>query len=531
LTGKRIKHHPYRENGEVGRVPAGLAGAAAAASLGFSFLGAMSMPAFSFPYGDQPTFGVYNPYSNPYSNPYPRQFVPATPRLRHAEVRIPRRFHKHQEPSKGAEPTPAKQQAPKISGPLIIAVSIGSQHLTVYDDGTPIASAPVSTGMKGHLTPMGVFSIIQKEKWHRSNLYSNAPMPYMERITWSGVALHAGVLPGYPASHGCIRMPYDFAVRLWGMTRIGARVVVTRNDAMPFTIEHPRLAALFKKASSETAQVPAPGTAPIAAAPGSVKEASAAGMDVHLPVGVVPSKVLPSSAAAPADRFGFGTALAAAKPPSIAPSPPLPPSSAAPVGGVGAGTVSQMPGSAALAAAGDDGGQLRPAVDGVQPEPPAPPVPVKPAEPTLRPGPISLFVSRKEGKLFVRKGFEPVFDVPVTIARPNEPIGTHIFTAGRPTPGTDALRWIAVSIPNDREAAEPVRAKGRSRDVHEEKPQVPFTGSLRQAAMNALDRIELPPDALERIVPLVTPGASLLISDQGLGPETGKETDFIVVTR
>jgi len=200
------------------------------------------------------------------------------------------------------------------------------------------------------------------------------------------------------------------------------------------------------------------------------------------------------------------------------------------LGGAGVGTAPQTPGSVAVAAAGDGASPLRPAVEGTQPEPPAPPVPAKP-EPTLRHGPISLFVSRKEGKLFVRKGFEPVFDVPVTITRPTEPIGTHIFTAGRPAPDTDALRWFAVSIPNDHVAAEPVRAKGRSRDVHEEKPPVPLTGSLRQAAMNALDRIELPPEALERIAPLVTPGASLLISDQGLGPETGKETDFIVVTR
>src|SRR5208337_1282059 len=80
----------------------------------------------------------------------------------------------------------------------------------------------------------------------RSNIYSGAPMPYMQRITWSGVAMHAGVLPGYPASHGCIRMPYDFAVRLYGMTRSGARVIITRNDITPFDFEHSRLALLKK---------------------------------------------------------------------------------------------------------------------------------------------------------------------------------------------------------------------------------------------------------------------------------------------
>ena len=87
--------------------------------------------------------------------------------------------------------------------------------------------------MKGHSTPMGVFSVIQKQKLHRSNIYSGAPMPYMQRITWSGIAIHAGVLPGYPASHGCIRMPMAFAMKMWNWTRMGARVVVTPGEMSP----------------------------------------------------------------------------------------------------------------------------------------------------------------------------------------------------------------------------------------------------------------------------------------------------------
>src|ERR1700709_2284317 len=98
--------------------------------------------------------------------------------------------------------------------------------------------------MKGHPTPMGVFSIIQKHKFHHSNIYSGAPMPYMQRITWSGVAMHAGVLPGYPASHGCIRMPMAFAVKMWGWTKMGARVVVTPGEITPpAEFSHPLLAA------------------------------------------------------------------------------------------------------------------------------------------------------------------------------------------------------------------------------------------------------------------------------------------------
>ncbi|MDO8400281.1 MAG: L,D-transpeptidase family protein, partial [Bradyrhizobium sp.] len=131
-----------------------------------------------------------------------------------------------------ARPRQAKKvEAPKDSvkpqGAVIIAISIERQTLKVYDANGFFAETPISTGMKGHPTPMGVFSIIQKHKLHHSNIYSGAPMPFMQRITWSGIAMHAGVLPGYPASHGCIRMPMAFAARMWNWTKMGARVVIT----------------------------------------------------------------------------------------------------------------------------------------------------------------------------------------------------------------------------------------------------------------------------------------------------------------
>ncbi len=95
--------------------------------------------------------------------------------------------------------------------------------------------------MRGHPTPMGVFTVIGKERYHRSNIYSNAPMPFMQRITWSGVALHEGVLPGYPASHGCIRMTSEFAVFLWKTTKIGTRVIVTHDEPAPAEISNAKL--------------------------------------------------------------------------------------------------------------------------------------------------------------------------------------------------------------------------------------------------------------------------------------------------
>ena len=136
-----------------------------------------------------------------------------------------------------------KETGAKPQGPLIIAISIDQQKVRIYDANGFFAESPVSTGMKGHSTPMGVFSVIQKHKLHHSNIYSGAPMPYMQRITWSGVAMHAGVLPGYPASHGCIRMPMAFAVKMWNWTRMGARVIVTPGEMTPANFSHPLLVA------------------------------------------------------------------------------------------------------------------------------------------------------------------------------------------------------------------------------------------------------------------------------------------------
>jgi lipoprotein-anchoring transpeptidase ErfK/SrfK len=120
-----------------------------------------------------------------------------------------------------------------VGEPLMAVVSLRSQRVTVYDAGGWILRAPVSSGQKGRETPAGIFSVIQKEAEHYSNLYDDAYMPHMQRITWSGIALHGGPLPGYPASHGCIRMPYGFAERLFDATKLGMRVIVAPSDVAP----------------------------------------------------------------------------------------------------------------------------------------------------------------------------------------------------------------------------------------------------------------------------------------------------------
>ena len=120
-------------------------------------------------------------------------------------------------------------------------VSIKSQQVTFYDAEGWILRAPVSTGTTGRETPAGIFAVIEKDKDHHSSLYDDAWMPNMQRITWNGVALHGGPLPGHAASHGCVRMPYDFAEKLFNKTRIGMRVIISPNDAAPVEFSHPML--------------------------------------------------------------------------------------------------------------------------------------------------------------------------------------------------------------------------------------------------------------------------------------------------
>ncbi|MCX8475481.1 MAG: L,D-transpeptidase [Sphingomonas sp.] len=131
------------------------------------------------------------------------------------------------------------QAAPE--GPLFLMVNLTTQRAVLYRNGVPIGISTVSTGRFGFSTPTGVFTILEKDPEHFSNVYDNAPMPYMQRLTWSGVALHAGQLPGYPASHGCIRLPLEFAKRLFAVTRLGMTVVVNRVETLPRIAPAPQM--------------------------------------------------------------------------------------------------------------------------------------------------------------------------------------------------------------------------------------------------------------------------------------------------
>ena len=153
--------------------------------------------------------------------------------------------------TKGREVAPMPKQFkpgdyvwyPEISptGPVVIIVSIPDQQLFVFRNGVRIGRTTVSTGATGHGTPTGVFTILEKNVTHESSLYKGAEMPHMQRLTWGGIAMHAGQLPGYPASHGCVRLPEDFAAKLYDVTRVGTTVIIADNSSGPGTTTNPGL--------------------------------------------------------------------------------------------------------------------------------------------------------------------------------------------------------------------------------------------------------------------------------------------------
>ena len=400
-----------------------------------------------------------------------------------------------------------------VVGPLIIVVAVNRQRLTVYDGDRPIVSSPVSTGKQGHETPLGVFSVIQKEILHHSNLYDDAPMPYMQRITWSGVALHSGPLPGHAASHGCIRLPRDFAVRLWGMTKVGVRVIVARNELTPSQFNDPRLFTLRDPTAAPTAAAGPEGGA--AADPADITDRTrAAGQVASLastPVPRTESEAGETRNAAPV-QYLASTRLPSAYD-EVAPT----------ADEIAAAALNE------LRRATNEPSAPPSASLGAEAKPDPPTLDVKPAVPK-KAGPISIFVSRKEKKLFVRRGFEPVFDTPI-LFNGDQPLGTHVYTAtNAPAEGT-ALHWVTLSIASAAYEAEPRKAGGafdsRGRKVQAGPAPVPQASS----AGEALERVQINPETRDRIAAMMTPGSSLIISDKGLGSETApRGTDFIVLT-
>jgi lipoprotein-anchoring transpeptidase ErfK/SrfK len=469
------------------------------------------------------------------------------------------------------KPNPEKEgfvDVPK--GVLQINVSLASQRVTVFSNGVRAVQAPVSTGTASHPTPTGVFSIIEKDRFHRSNLYHNAPMFFMQRLTWSGVAMHEGVLPGAPASHGCIRLPTQFAARLWPTTRLGVRVIVTRNEVAPVDFQHPSLFVPKPKPDAQVAMNgPTDGLStgrPVQVAeatttdagrgtteaapevPKAATDAAAAPEDAKVGEGKVEEsaaapveKAEKADSTQPADSTkGDETGTVVQSGPADVPLAPgdlrksvEAPQPIAPVRPAELTPGSVAPGTAAPVEAAPGGDSVKPAP--ALTDPPKPPVPPKiraADQPAKRTGQVAVFVSRKEKKIFVRQGFIPLFDMPIVIEQPDQPLGTHVFTAMAFTDNGAGMRWNLITVPTDPSAPEPgSRRKSResSKPVVQPRPAVHLKSP--SSAAEALNRIQMPKEAVDRIGELLIPGSSLVVSDEGLGRETGRYTEFIVLTR
>jgi lipoprotein-anchoring transpeptidase ErfK/SrfK len=542
-----------------------------------------------------PQYGRSSPYGSPYArDQYGRPVDQYGRPIRQAP-----------QAGREAKRTPA---APKSgAAPVLAVVSLNDQRITVYDaDGRKMLQSPVSTGATSYETPVGIYSVVQKKEEHHSNQYEDGNMPFMQRITWTGIALHAGVLPGHPASHGCIRMPIAFAERLFGLTDIGLRVIVVRDDMAPGEIAHPALfkptatrreAALAPSAANvrisapgaESVLAPPPGSpklmeflkskaaAKAAEAEAATKKATAAKQAAARKAAeAVPAGKAVKAAEADQARardtlqkaedavqkaeqaLAAATAAAAA-----AASAPVPESEvqsdaekekekaeaarekaeAAREKAAAKLAEAQAAKERAAARVAETDARLEAAKAQAQAKADAAEAAAMEAraadaareaameaaeEASRQTSPVSVFISRKTQRLYIRKGYHPIHEGPVAIRDADKPLGNYVFTAlNYPGEGADA-RWVVTSMykASGREE-QPAPAKGQRPRTEARSPDA--APSDIAGAKAALDRISIPQDTLERISEVVLPGSSLIVSDEGLSLETGKDTDFVVL--
>ena len=339
--------------------------------------------------------------------------------------------------------TPIKAPAP--SETLQVLISIRNQTMRVYSGEREIGFSPVSSGKRGKGTPHGIFSVLRKHKFRWSNLYVREPMPFMQRLTWSGIALHAGELPGYPDSHGCVRMPDEFAKQLFQLETSDRHVVIARDPARPETVEHVNL---FKPS-------------------GRVEARKYGATMPDQPLRVLLTRLTGreklTNAQMMLNRLGFDAGV--------------------PDGYIGSKTwraIHEFQKSAQLLA------------DGVLTDE---------TYQTLRSSTVG--EDYPDGHLYVRQGYKPLFDLAVPLANPEKPLGAHLLTFPKAQQTGKSPQWLSVSLEDESSSA----------------------------GLDAFVRFTIPDEIRERIEYRLEPHSSVAISDTGLGPETGKGTDFIVVTK
>jgi hypothetical protein len=361
--------------------------------------------------------------------------------------------------------------------PILAVIGLGQQKITVYDSAGPVLQAPISTGRRSYETPAGIFTILQKNRDHVSNLYDDAEMPFMQRITWSGIALHAGPLPGYRASHGCVRLPHRFAERLFALTSVGMRVVIVPEEAQAVSVSHPLLERLKAEGDRATSLADADvareaATRWVEAAQASAKaaqQATAKKKRAETALDRAQKRLDAAMQRAEAAKPGAAKDRAQVQVEKLRGDV-----TAKAADADAAATFARMTTARKM----DDERRAR--------------------EARSRAWPLSLMVSGKTQRLYVRQGFEPVLDLPVTIRETERPLGTHAFYATETMPRERG--WLGVSV----------RASG-------------------EAPTAVLDRIELSPEATALLANSAWLGSALIVTDEAPYKETAAGTDFLVV--
>lgn len=380
---------------------------------------------------------------------------------------------------------------------LQIVVSKSDQSLALYENGEIVATSKVSTGKAGHETPSGIFSILEKRKYHESNIYSAAPMPFMQRLTWSGIALHEGKVPNYPASHGCVRLPPKFAQSLFRDTQYGVHVIITDRPVSLRFIEHP---ALFeprddvddgKLLLSDVELRPATFDAALGTVEVAVNEKTQSIKPMAKSKEPSPLRILITRRGerekvmdiqAVLTRLGFDAG--------------------SPDGYAGEMTTSAINGFKRWKGLKTTGPLLTDAFV------------------------TALYASAGEdhppnGQIMVRQDFKPLFEAAIDIRDPEVALGTHFFEAVSVDRTKGTAEWNGVTLENHL----PTAARKRLGITVAEAP-----GSFDQLSA-VLGRLEIPVEIRARIEQELSTGSSITVSDLSHQMETGAGTDFITVTK
>jgi len=513
-------------------------------------------------------------------------------RVEHSEESRP-----HAVASRPAPKEVKSTQIVKRELPLFAIVSVADQHISIYNHNGLVARSMVSTGIEGHPTPKGIFTILGRERFHQSNIYSGAPMPFMQRITWSGIAMHTGVVPGHPASHGCIRLPADFASRLWGMTRIGERIVISPSEVTPEEFSHPLLftpklqafndlvkestTGALTQGSEEASQTKLINPLQVAERlkNKAIKDAAIAAKVLKEVTSQMALKQQESTNSARDLKIAqAGFQLAQTK--VIAATKFYEESSVKSAlsqeevskarhelkdaalnhailakadrlekilqknvdvrdGALASKTRSELSlmdfkqrleiaEKTAAAASAEIAGMAKLVMEKTELANMA-----GTAEKLARQrtAPVSIMVSKKDQKIYVRQGLVPVFDAPISVRDPQSPLGEHLYIATAANDDGLSLKWSAISLPEQPIDDHNGRKKNSATMLESSNSDQLFAKTASNAS-EALERIELAQDVRERIAERLWTGSSLIISDQSPSSETGNDgTDLTVKIR